>query len=138
MPCICCLTNPFFFLPTDYPKDLNSYLKYCRDVISVEMTPDSNLRVNRTIDKCWNIYNKNEVISVSFTWSIFSHIFNSMTSWHISSFFFYFQNRKIQSVSLVLRKWGNTILLCKMHHSVNRRGIVKMGFSLIFLEFFFF
>ncbi|XP_078162896.1 TATA box-binding protein-associated factor RNA polymerase I subunit B-like [Carex rostrata] len=44
----------------DYPKDLNSYLKYCKDVISVEMTPDSNLRVNRTIDKCWNIYNKSE------------------------------------------------------------------------------
>ncbi|KAJ1703495.1 hypothetical protein LUZ63_003274 [Rhynchospora breviuscula] len=44
----------------DYLQDLNAYLKYYRDVISAGMARDSELRVNRTIKKCWNIYCKNE------------------------------------------------------------------------------
>ncbi|KAJ3707963.1 hypothetical protein LUZ61_011668 [Rhynchospora tenuis] len=44
----------------DYLEDLNAYLKYYRDVISAGMSRDSELRVNRTIKRCWTFYCKNE------------------------------------------------------------------------------
>ncbi|KAJ1703654.1 hypothetical protein LUZ63_003433 [Rhynchospora breviuscula] len=44
----------------DYLEDLNTYLKYYRDVISVGMARDPELRVNRAIQRCWNIYSKKE------------------------------------------------------------------------------
>ncbi|KAJ3708138.1 hypothetical protein LUZ61_011843 [Rhynchospora tenuis] len=44
----------------EYLEDLNTYLKYYRDVISAGLTRDPELRVNRAIQRCWNIYSKQE------------------------------------------------------------------------------
>ncbi|KAJ4749278.1 TATA box-binding protein-associated factor RNA polymerase I subunit B [Rhynchospora pubera] len=44
----------------DYLQDLDTYLKYYRDVISAGMARDPELQVNRTIKRCWDIYCKNK------------------------------------------------------------------------------
>lgn len=54
------LTNPFF-LYTDYPKDLNSYMKYCKGVVYAGVTQNPKLHLHKTINMCWNIFDKAEV-----------------------------------------------------------------------------